>query len=242
MPGRSLHICFCSLWSIATAIDCVALDVDQVTTHTTRDATAHSRSTSQILTRAESERAQTLRSGLRGLWTPHAEPLLMLGAHARSDAERQDLAERYVRQLHARVEGELAFERAVRAAWQRLFPNAQRLQLSAEPTSVTELIRQPAVRWALVLDRDRGAPSRLLAPWLERATMPNSPPLDLYVRGLAGDDSQLRTWAQSAGLPEALVEQARITLNHGDQYEGSAPLVFWQSTSGRWQRLAEPSR
>ena len=66
--------------------------------------------------------------GRRGVWTPGADPLLVLGAHARTEAERRRFAEAFVRAEHERVEGELAFERAVQAAWARLFPGELRLE------------------------------------------------------------------------------------------------------------------
>ena len=61
-------------------------------------------------------RYEALMRGRRGVWTPGADPLLVLGAHARTEAERRRFAEAFVRAEHARVEGELAFERAVQAA------------------------------------------------------------------------------------------------------------------------------
>ena len=69
--------------------------------------------------------------GRRGTWTPGADTLLVLGAHARTEVERRRLAEAFVVAEHARVEGELAFERAVQAAWTRLFPGQLRIAAPA---------------------------------------------------------------------------------------------------------------
>ena len=93
-------------------------------------------------------RYEELMRGRRGAWTPTADPLLVLGAHARTEAERRRFAEAFVAAEHARVEGELAFERAVQAAWTRLFPGRVRIAAPARTLSGawTE-------RYALVVDR-----------------------------------------------------------------------------------------
>ena len=58
-------------------------------------------------------RCETLMTGRCGLWSPDADPLLVLGAHARTAAERR-FAEAYVAAEMGRVEGELAFGPRIR--------------------------------------------------------------------------------------------------------------------------------
>ena len=166
-------------------------------------------------------RYETLMRGRRGVWTPGADPLLVLGAHARTAAERRRFAEAFVRAEHERVEGELAFERAVQAAWARLFPGELRL-VAQSPAEA------PPERYALVFERDcTGCEATV------RAYAGGAVPVDVYVRG-AGDDAALRLWAWSHGVRAADVRAGRVTVNHDDgSVPGPAPAV-WARRGGRW--------
>ena len=168
-------------------------------------------------------RYESLMLGRRGAWTPDADPLLVLGAHARTDAERRRFAEAFVLAEHERVEGELAFERAVQAAWVRLFPGQLRI---AAPAASPALV--PAERYALVVDRDCTDCARALRGYLKGAT-----PVDVYVRG-AADDEDLRAWASAYGVEPARVLGGQVTVNHGDaSVPGEAPAA-WVRRGGRW--------
>ena len=166
-------------------------------------------------------RYEALMRGRRGVWTPGADPLLVLGAHARTEAERRRFAEAFVRAEHERVEGELAFERAVQAAWARLFPGELRLSRHAPAGA-------PPERYALVFDREcTGCEATV------RAYAGGAVPVDVYVRG-AADDAALRLWAWSHGVSAADVRAGRVTVNHDDgSVPGPAPAV-WARRGGRW--------
>ena len=166
-------------------------------------------------------RYETLMRGRRGVWTPGADPLLVLGAHARNDAERKRFAEAFVRAEHERVEGELAFERAVQAAWARLFPGELRLGVQSPAEA-------PVERYALVFDRDCDRCAETV-----RAYVGGAVPVDVYVRG-AADDAALRLWAWTRGVRAADVRAGRVTVNHDDgSVPGPAPAV-WARRGGRW--------
>ena len=115
----------------------------------------------------------------------------------------RSLAEAFVLAEHERVEGELAFERAVQAAWARLFPGQLRV---AAGTSVADT----ADRFALVVDRDCGDCRRTVRAYLKVAV-----PVDFYVRG-AVDDGDLRAWASAHGVEASDVLGGRVTVNHGN--------------------------
>ena len=168
-------------------------------------------------------RYEALMRGRRGVWTPGADPLLVLGAHARTEAERRRFAEAFVRAEHERVEGELAFERAVQAAWARLFPGAPRLVSHSPAPAGTR-----PERYALVFDRDCEDCAATV-----RAYAGGAVPVDVYVRG-AADDAALRLWAWSHGVRAADVRAGRVTVNHDDgSVPGPAPAV-WARRGGRW--------
>ncbi|MYE81672.1 MAG: TIGR03759 family integrating conjugative element protein, partial [Gammaproteobacteria bacterium] len=151
------------------------------------------------LSAADWSRYEELMAGRRGAWSPDAAPLLVLGAHARTGAERRRFAEAFVLAEHARVEGELAFERAVQAAWTRLFPGRPRIAAPAGSLSGAAV-----ERYAVVLDRDCGDCGRRLRAYFELGT-----PLDVYVRG-AADDADLRAWAAAQAVQTGAVRAGRV--------------------------------
>ena len=177
------------------------------------------------LTPADWSRYEELMAGRRGAWSPGADPLLVLGAHARTAAERRRFAEAFVLVEHARVEGELAFERAVQAAWRRLFPGRPRL---AAPAGTVPGVA--VERYALVLDRDCADCGRLLRDRIESGV-----PLDVYVRG-AEDDADVRAWAGEQGIDPAAVRNGLLTLNRGDGApRGAAPAVWARIAGAGWR-------
>lgn len=165
-------------------------------------------------------RYEELMRGRRGAWSPGADPLLVLGAHARTVDERRRFAEAFVMAEHTRVEGELAFERAVQAAWRRLFPERPRLAASAGPDAAVE-------RYALVLDRGCADCGRRVGERLGLGV-----PVDVYLRG-AADDADVRAWAGEQGIDPAAVGAGRVTLNRGDAAPAGASPGVWARLKGR---------
>lgn len=183
------------------------------------------------LTRADWSRYENLMLGRRGTWSPGADPLLVLGAHARSEAERRRLAEAFVLAEHERVEGELAFERAVKAAWKRFFPGEPRIAALAGT-----LASGNVDRYAMLVDRECADCGRHIRTRLEAGV-----PVDIYVRG-AADDADLREWAGERAIEPAAVRAGLVTLNHADGAPpGPAPAVWARIYGGGWSpvRLAE---
>ena len=174
------------------------------------------------LTPADWTRYEELMAGKRGAWSPDADPLLVLGAHARTAAERRRFAEAFVLAEHARVEGELAFERAVQAAWTRLFPGQPRVAApAAAPPGVA------VERWAVVVDRGCADCGRRIGEQLGSGA-----PVDVYVRG-AADDADVRAWAGEQGIDPAAVAAGVVTLNHGDGAPAGPSPAVWARVAGR---------
>ena len=172
------------------------------------------------ITEADWTRYEGLMRGRRGLWTPAADPLLVLGAHARTAAERRRFAEAFVLAEHARVVGELAFERAVQAAWARLFPGQPRL--APPPVVAME-------RYAVLVDRECADCDRLVRRYARGAV-----PVDIYVRG-AVDDADLRGWVAEHELAVEAIAAGEMTVNHlpagGTR---SVPGVWGRGAAGTW--------
>ena len=173
------------------------------------------------ITREDYARYRELMRGRRGVWSPEADPLLVLGAHARTAEERRRIAEAFVMGEHARVEGELAFEREVQAAWARLFPGQRRVAMGADVPV--------AVRFAVLVERDCGACGPLVARYAGRPV-----PVDFYVDGAAGD-GDLRRWIAEQPIDDGAVRPGRVTVNHSNgSVPGEAPAVWGRGADGRW--------
>ena len=204
---------------------CAGVDAAETSEAEVRESDARESARSAAvwnLTHADWTRYETLMAGRRGAWSPDADPLLVLGAHARTEAERRRFAEAFVLAEHARVEGELAFERAVQAAWQRLFPGQPRIAAAPGKFPVTAV-----ERYAMVLDRGCADCGRRV-----RSRMEAGIPVDVYVRG-AADDADLRAWAAEQAVEPAAVRAGLLTLNHGDSAPPGAAPAVWARTAGR---------
>ncbi len=225
-PAAGLRAMVCALLLV---LDPVAAGAERIDGETGESAIVESqrRAVAWDLSADDWIRYEKLMRGRRGTWTPGADPLLVLGAHARTESERRRFAEAFVLAEHERVAGELAFERAVQAAWTRLFPG--RLRIAMPTVSRAE-------RYALVVDRDCADCGRTLRGYLKGST-----PVDIYVRG-ATDDADLRAWAAAQGVGAAHVLGGLVTVNHGDaSVPGEAPAA-WVRRGGRWSPAAADSR
>ena len=206
---------------------CVGADAAETSESAVRESQARDserRASVWNLSAGDWTRYEDLMRGRRGAWSPDADPLLVLGAHARTASERRRYAEAFVLAEHQRVEGELAFERAVQAAWKRLFPNRLRFAASAGT-----LPAGTVSRYALVLDRGCADCGRRLADYLSAGA-----PVDVYVRG-AADDADVRAWAGEQGIDPAAVRTGRVTLNRGEKAPaGPAPAVWARFADRGW--------
>lgn len=182
-------------------------------------------------------RYRELMQGPLGVYSPNLDPLTALGIEARSDEERRRYAELQVQAEARRVDKTLAYQRAYDAAWQRLAPGMQRVNLpGATPAGLTAAIPQGSDRTAVFV-KD-GCPAcdqaaqRLQASGAE---------FDIYVVGSRADDARIRDWARRARIDPAKVRARRITLNHdGGRWlslglQGELPAVVRQ-VGGQWQR------
>ena len=163
----------------------------------------------------EWRRYRSLMEGVRGSLSPSTlSPLEVLGIHARDEGERRRYAERWARLMREDAERLLAFERAYREAFARLYP-AEHL---IDPA---RLGQGPAPR------SDLGADDRLLFftragcarcdAILARllARLDRLQGLDIYLLGVAeGDDEAIRDWARERSLSAGWVRSRKLTLNH----------------------------
>lgn len=194
------------------------------------------------LTERQWRRYQELMSGVRGIWTPNADPLLVLGAHAETAQERRHFADLYVAREYERVEGELAFQRAVTAAWARNYPQHNRInpvaQLHPRQDAITALLEQGQVRrYGVVVESNCSACDEVVRTFITKATQGQHPPVDFFVRDTGGDAQVLTRWATAHGVPVEATVQGRITLNHGHDYTGSVPQTFVLQGDGQWRSL-----
>jgi len=201
------------------------------------------------LTAAEWERFEALKQQPRGYWSPGLDPLTALGMEATTEAERQRYAELQVKLEVARVERELAYQRAYNAAFARLYPDLLPIQDLSQSNSFTELLKKgvPAgLSLSAVEGRYRLFVKEGCADCVQQARLLQilNEPFDLYMLGTNGDDHKVRRFATEAGIREADVKAKKITLNHdgglwqsgfSEQAAGKLPATF-VFRGGKWQR------
>jgi len=203
------------------------------------------------LTAAEWERFEALKQQPRGYWSPGLDPLTALGMEATTEAERQRYAELQVKLEVARVERELAYQRAYNAAFARLYPDALLIQdpQQAQTNSFSNLLKNgipPGLPLPSAEGRYRLFVKEGCADCIQQARLLQilNEPFDLYMLGTNGDDHKVRRFATEAGIREADVNTKKITLNHdGGLWQsgfsewagGQLPATF-VFRGGKWQR------
>lgn len=155
-------------------------------------------------------RYQDLVQGPLGIYSPNLDPLTALGIAARTDAERNHYAEMQVRAEAQRVQRELTYQQAYDAAWKRLYPQLQAIQLPSDRAApATATATSGAGRLAIFV-KDGCATCDARIRQLQQA----GAPFDIYVVGTQQDDTRIRAWAAHVGLDAAKVRSGAITLNH----------------------------
>lgn len=155
------------------------------------------------LTTEEWLRYEQLKQGRRGVLSPGLDPITLLGIEARSDQERQHFADLSVKQDFQRVEAELAFQRAVNAAWQRVFPDVMPIQPDLARGQVSQ------ERLALFVRADCVPCDSKVATLIASQRL-----LDIYLVDSEGKDDRVRVWARKLKIPVERINNRTITLNH----------------------------
>lgn len=186
------------------------------------------------LSQDDYQRYQSLMNGPRGIQSPGLDPLSTLGIEARSQAERRQYAEKWVKEEFARTQKELDFQREVTAAWKRLYPET----LAVNMGNAAGIAHDTEGRLALfVKSAGCGQCDARLA-----AVLADNRPVDIYLVDSQGDDGKLRGWAKDHHIPLDRVRSRQITLNHdGGRWmrfgNGIMPVVLQQGEDG-WQLAA----
>ena len=180
-------------------------------------------------------RYRELMEGPLGIHSPNLDPLTALGIEARTDEERRHYAELQVQAEARRVEKTLAYQRAYDAAWQRLYPTLQRVDLAG--TSSTGNGDLSSVRLAVFVKE--GCPP---CEQRVRQLQAEGAAFDLYMVGSRQEDARIRQWATRVGIDPDKVRERAITLNHdGGRWlsigvQGDLPAVV-REVNGQWLRL-----
>ncbi|WP_018995384.1 TIGR03759 family integrating conjugative element protein [Thioalkalivibrio sp. ALJ2] len=200
------------------------------------------------LSDAEWEQYDSIMEGPRGLWTPDLDPIWVLGIHAETERERRYYAELAVEQERERVAGELAFQHAYDAAWDRLYPDRVLIESrdrSGDASSSAPRISEPTTpsladlhaddRVVLVAARDCEPCAEILGRAVDRLQDGAQWRLDVFLTDTDADQ-EVRRWAAENAIPIDMVRAGRITLNHDDGTlaDHDTPSLLRQSGQ-RWQ-------
>jgi len=186
-------------------------------TRSTSNATTAEQASRWGLTLQDWTQYQRLMEGPRGIWTPNLDPVTALGVHAESDAERRRYAEILVRLERERWERELAFEKVVQQVKRELYPNEPLL----DPERVKALIEartreapyRAGDRLLLFVNLECHACDRLAQHLAAEVQSLPGLQLDVFALGRVRDED-IQAWAGKLKLPEPLVNQGRLSLNH----------------------------
>ncbi|NML25729.1 integrating conjugative element protein, PFL_4693 family [Aromatoleum tolulyticum] len=179
-------------------------------------------------------RYRQLMQGPLGIYSPNLDPLTALGIEARSYEERNRYAELQVQAESRRVNKTLAYQRAYDAAWKRLFPGQQRVNLPGAHAPGSG--NKGSGRLAVFVKADC-PPCEQRVRQLQAA----GTSFDLYMVGSRQDDARIRQWAAQAGIDPGRVQARTITLNHDAGrwlslgLPGELPAVVHE-VNGQWQR------
>ncbi len=186
---------------------------------------------------------QTLMQGSRGILSPHLDPITALGVEASGEVERQRYAELHVKFEKQRVEKELAFQRSVDAAWDRLYPKAQLIDMekikniqnrSSVNLTAGRLLFFTSINSCIKCEQ-------ALNVLLEQAKQGRD--LDIFLLD-AKNDNAIRSWAKTHQIPREKVIARSITLNHDQgrlamisQFTGQVPYVAVKVGHNRYQEI-----
>ncbi|MGH8651415.1 MAG: TIGR03759 family integrating conjugative element protein [Gammaproteobacteria bacterium] len=169
------------------------------------------------LTLKDWSRYQRLMQGPRGIWSPNLDPVTALGVHAESDAERRRYAEILVRLERERWERELAFEKVVQQVKRDLYPNEPLLDPEWVKALIEARTREPPYRSGdrllLFVNLECHACDRLAQHLAAEVQSLPGLQLDVFAVGRVRDED-IQGWAAKLKLPEPLVSQGRLSLNH----------------------------
>ncbi|ECE0739798.1 TIGR03759 family integrating conjugative element protein [Salmonella enterica] len=173
-------------------------------------------------------------NGPRGIQSPGIDPLLALGLEAASSAERQHMAELWVKKEYERVEKELAFQREVDAAWKRLYPGVLPVNVGNAAGAANKI----GGHLVLFVRRDNCPKCDACL----NAVIADNHLVDIYLVDSDGDDKVIRQWALAHHIPVDKVRSRQITLNHDNGAwlkfgQGRMPVVLQQGEGG-WQIAA----
>src|SRR5574338_887629 len=179
-------------------------------------------------------RYRQLMQGPLGIYSPNLDPLTALGIEARSDEERNRYAELQVQAESRRVNKTLAYQRAYDAAWKRLYPGQQRVNLPGARAPGAG--NKGSGRLAGFVEADC-PPCEQRVRQLQAA----GTAFDLYMVGSRRDGARIRQWAAPTGIDPDRVRARTITLNHDAGrwlslgLPGELPAVV-REVNSRWQR------
>ncbi len=211
-------------------------EASTTTQNTTINTTSVGNAQEWELTPDEWIRYQQLMRGINGHWYPQLSPPEVLGLNAQNNQEQQHFAEVVAKEEHDKLARELAFDRAVHQALLKLYSHEPVIK-SFDLSPFNPMKNHPKNKMRLQLG-DRIAFFTDLKNSFDFVMLPNlvadiknSPGvvLDIYCVGYA-DDNAIRRWAKFNQIPQDLVSQGRITLNHDNgklqKSAGQVPLPY----------------
>jgi integrating conjugative element protein (TIGR03759 family) len=144
-------------------------------------------------------------------------PLDILGLNARNEAERNHFAELAAKQEAQKVAKNIAWNNAFYKAYNKLFANVPVVG-DFDPSPFSPYNHKPVqlnpgdTLYFFIKPED--AVTTILMVLMD--AIENTPDTHLHVMLMESEDLAIQLWANKHQIPQHLVNNARITLNHGD--------------------------
>lgn len=145
-------------------------------------------------------------------------PLDILGINARDEAERNHFAELAAAQEAQKVAKNIAWNNAFHKAYNELFANVPVVS-DFDPSPYSPYAHQPVhlnpgESLYLFIKQDEAVRTVLLTLF---DAIENTPNTQLHIMLLDCDDAEIQLWANKNQIPDHLVNNGLLTLNHGEQ-------------------------
>lgn len=211
MPKATVAVLTCVLcWPVIAGAQTDTVETKTEFTHQNMQASDYG------LSEAEMMRYHEIMKGPRGRWYTDLDPSHVLGIVATTDEDRRYFAQIAAEIEVARVEAELAFNRAYSEAVSAISPvmiddgrwAKQRTRRALKPEPLTQ--ETPQNRKALYVD---GACEACDDRVKQVLVAYRHQPVDIYVDNMVDDDA-IRRWAARHRISPSAVEKRQLTLNH----------------------------
>ena len=186
----------------------------------------HAQMAQMGLTQSDWKKYKNILNGPRKFWSPNVHPMVLLGIEAKTAQERRKYARKVARMEYARIEKELAFDKAVQLAMVELYPNEvgfeypNKAYAQKSLANRTDKIGNVAKVIIMYLPIDCATCIPLIKQSIENF---KGIKIDIYIEGTTSKDA-IRGWARKVNLSKELFTKGLMSLNFNNGHSNAFKL------------------